>query len=378
VQPLAAVARLDPATPIIVALLIVALCLMAGAAGISLAAPPFWQPKSGSTPSMTATEVPSIARRIRSIAAGAPVVGACFLGEKAVFVLGDEALLFVAGSGEPERVAVHAGGILAAVSDGERLVTGGDDGKVAATVADMTTATVATDPKHRWIDHVALAPDGSVAWSAGRDAFFVQPRKGELRTAVAPSTVGGLAFAPKGVRLAIAHYGGATLWFPNATAAPERLEWKGSHLDVTFSLDGRYLVTAMQEPSLHGWRVVDAKSMAMSGYSTRVRAMSWTADGKWLATSGAPELIIWPFHGKDGPMGKQPLMLAPAEGKVSAVACHPKDDAIATGYDDGLILLVRMKDGAEIPLRPARRSRRWPGTPMVRRWRSGQKTAMPG
>ncbi len=301
---------------------------------------------------MTATELPSIARRTRSIAAGAPVVGACFLGAKTVFVLGDEALLFVAGSGEPERVVVHAGGILAAVSDGGRIVTGGDDGKVAVTAADMTTATVATDPKHRWIDHVAIAPDGSVAWSAGKETWWLQPSKGELRTTAAPSTVGGLAFAPKGLRLAIAHYNGVTLWFPNATeAAPERLEWKGSHVDVTFSPDGRYLVTAMQEPSLHGWRLVDAKSMNMSGYSTRVRSMAWTADGKWLATSGAPELIIWPFHGKEGPMGKQPLMRAPAESKVAAVACHPKDDAIAAGYDDGLILLIRMKDGTEIPLR---------------------------
>jgi WD40 repeat protein len=298
---------------------------------------------------MTTTEIPSIANRTTPVAAGAPVVGACFLGATAVFVLGDEALLFVAGSGDPERVTVHAGGILAAVSDGGRIVTGGDDGKVVVTTADMTTATVATDATHRWIDHVALAPDGSVAWSAGRETYYVQPRKGELRTTVAPSTVGGLAFAPKGLRVAIAHYNGVTLWFPNAVdATPERLEWKGSHVDVIVSPDGRYVVTAMQEPSLHGWRLVDAKSMGMSGYSAKVRSMSWTADGKWLATSGAPELIVWPFHGKDGPMGKQPLMLAPAETKVTAVACHPKDDVIAAGYEDGLILLVRLSDGAEI------------------------------
>ena len=77
--------------------------------------------------------------------------------------------------------------------------------------------------------------------------------------------MGGLAFAPKGRRLAIAHYNGATLWFPNTAAAPERLEWKGSHVGVTFSPDGRYLVTAMQESALHGWRLVDGKHMRMSG-----------------------------------------------------------------------------------------------------------------
>jgi WD40 repeat protein len=298
---------------------------------------------------MTPTEIPSVVNRTRPVAAGAQVVGAFFLKTTPDFVLGDEGLLFAAGSGEPQRVAVHGGGILAVVSDGERIVTGGDDGKVVATAADMTVTAIAADPKHRWIDHVAIAPDGTVAWSAGK-AAFVQSRKGEPRMMVAPSTVGGLAFAPKGLRLAIAHYNGVTLWFPNATeAAPERLEeWKGSHLDVTFSPDGRYLVTAMQEPALHGWRLVDGKHMRMTGYSARVRSFAWTADGKWLATSGAPELIIWPFHGKDGPMGKQPLMLAPTENKVSAVACHPSSDVIATGYEDGLILLVRMTDGAEI------------------------------
>jgi WD40 repeat protein len=298
---------------------------------------------------MTTTEIPSVVQRTRPVAAGAQVVGAHFLKATAVFVLGDEALLFAPGTGEPQRVTVHGGGILAAVSDGERIVTGGDDGKVVATAADMATAAIAADPKHRWIDHVAIAPDGTVAWSAGKEAY-VQPRKGEPRMIVAPSTVGGLAFAPKGLRLAIAHYNSVMLWFPNATeAAPERLEeWKGSHIDVTFSPDGRYLVTAMQEPALHSWRLVDGKHMRMTGYSAKVRSIAWTADGKWLATSGAPELIIWPFGGKDGPMGKQPLMLAAAETKVSAVACHPSNDVIATGYEDGLLLLVRMSDGAEI------------------------------
>src|SRR5215831_9364537 len=297
---------------------------------------------------MATADTPSVADRVRLIAAGAPVVGVHFLGSTAVFVLGEEALLFAAGEGEPQRVAVHGGGILAAASDGRHIVTGGDDGKVAATKSDMTTLTIAADSRHRWIDHVAIAPDGMVAWSAGKDAF-VQARTGEPRQLEAPSTVGGLAFAPKGLRLAIAHYHGVTLWFPNAVkAAPERPEWKGSHLGVTFSPDGRYLVTAMQEPALHGWRLNDGKHMRMSGYFTKVRSMAWTADGKGLATSGAPQLIVWPFHGKDGPMGKEPVMLAPAERQVSAVACHPEKDVIAAGYKDGSVLLVRTADGAEV------------------------------
>ncbi len=164
----------------------------------------------------------------------------------------------------------------------------------------------------------------------------------------------GLAFAPKGLRVAIAHYNGVTLWFPNAAGvAPEKLEWKGSHLGVAFSPDGRFVVTCMQEPTLHGWRLADAQHMRMSGYSARVRSLSWTSGGDFLATSGAEQLILWPFDGKDGPMGKQPKLLARSEARVSVVACHPKQPVVAVGYADGVVLLARIDDGALIQVKPA-------------------------
>jgi WD40 repeat protein len=165
--------------------------------------------------------------------------------------------------------------------------------------------------------------------------------------------VAGLAFAPKGLRLAIAHYNGATLWFPNASgAAPQKLEWKGSHLAVIISPDGRFVMTAMQEPTLHGWRIADGQHMRMSGYSARVRSMCFTGDGDQLATSGAEALILWPFDGK-GPMGRQPKIMAHRPARVAAVACHPKQPVVAAGYADGAVLLVRIDDGASILARPA-------------------------
>jgi WD40 repeat protein len=295
----------------------------------------------------TRNEAASIVERIRKVDAGAPVVGLHFIGRSGVFVLGEEELIFASADGEQRRVAVHGGGILSSAADGERVVTGGDDGNVVATDAAGKSETVATDAKRRWIDRVALAADGTVAWAAAKSAF-VRPRKGQERSLDVPSSVGGLAFAPKGLRLAIAHYNGVTLWFPNAQAKPDMLDWKGSHLGVTFSPDGKFLVTSMQEPMLHGWRLTDSKHMRMSGYSARVLSLAWTADGKELATSGSEQLILWPFHGKDGPMGKQPRMFAPTQARVTAVACHPKQDVTAVGYSDGLVLLVRLSDAAEV------------------------------
>jgi len=292
----------------------------------------------------------SVTDKVRAVTIGAPVGSVHFLDDDAIFV-GAEENVFVAGrEGQVSAVPVHGGAILCAVSDGTRLVTGGDDGKAVAFDGKGEVTTLVTDPKRRWIDNVALHPDGAVAWSVGKMAF-VRNGKNEEKSLEVPSTVGGLAFAPKGLRLAVAHYNGATLWFPNMAATPEFLAWAGSHLSVTFSPDNKFLVTAMHEPALHGWRLADNRHMRMTGYPGRVRSMSWSTGGKALATSGADAVILWPFASKDGPMGKQPAMLAPLQARVTTVACHPRQEILAAGYSNGTVLMVRMSDGAEILVR---------------------------
>ncbi len=296
------------------------------------------------------SSIASVTDRVRSLTIGMPVSSVHFLGENAAFVGTEEEVALATADGEISRIAVHSGGILCTAFDGERLVMGGDDGKLVALDAEGEVTPLATDPKRRWIDNVALHPDGAMAWSAGKTAF-IRGGNGEEKSFDAPSTVGGLAFAPKGLRLAVAHYNGVTLWFPNMTAKPEVLEWAGSHLGVVFSPDNKFLVTAMHEPAMHGWRLADNRHMRMTGYPGRVRSMSWSVGGKSLATSGAEMVILWPFGSKDGPMGKEPAMLAPLQARVSAVACHPRQDILAAGYSDGTILMVRLDDGAEILVR---------------------------
>ncbi|MGA2127150.1 MAG: WD40 repeat domain-containing protein [Xanthobacteraceae bacterium] len=293
------------------------------------------------------SDTASVVERTRPVVPGAAVIAVHFLRTTAAFVLAEEALLLVPPDGDQRRVDIHAGGILCAAATGERILTGGDDGQVIATDAGATVETVARDAKRRWIDRVAPGPDGAVAWSAGKTAF-VKTAKGAEKSLDVPSSVGGLAFAPKGFRLAVAHYGGASLWFPNAEVAADVLDWKGSHLGATFSPDGRFLITTMQEPTLHGWRVADRRNMRMAGYSAKVRSIDWSAGGRWLATAGSEQTILWPFQSKDGPMGKTPLMLGAMPSRVAVVACHPAQDVVAAGYEDGLVLLVRIEDGAEI------------------------------
>ena len=291
---------------------------------------------------MTAPQ--TLADRVSARHYDAHLLASGFFGEAAFFVTTEGAIYL--GEGEPVRP--HGDTILVARFDGKRLVTGGDDGRVIETRADGTTRVLAHE-KGRWIDALALGPDDSVAFSAGRKVSVLDGR-GQMKSQDMPSSVQGLHFMPKGFRLAIAHVDGATLWFPNMAAEPEKLTWKGSHIDVTASSDGRFIVTSMQENQLHGWRLSDKGHMRMSGYPAKIRSFSWSHDGLWLATSGAEAAIVWPFA-KDGPTGKAPRECGVRPARVSAVAFHPKALVLAIGYADGWVMLVRFTDNTELLVR---------------------------
>src|SRR4051794_32707300 len=74
----------------------------------------------------------SITDKVRPLAVGMPVSSVHFLGETGVFVGAEENAAIVGVDGEISRAVVHGGAILCAASDGTRVVTGGDDGKLVA------------------------------------------------------------------------------------------------------------------------------------------------------------------------------------------------------------------------------------------------------
>jgi WD40 repeat protein len=297
---------------------------------------------------MQASNAPmqSLTERVQPYAFGEHVVRAGFLKDVPFFVLSDGRLM--RGETPAEHRPHGDNGILVALADDKRIVTGGEDGKVCETRADGTSSVLA-DEKGRWIEALALGPEGAIAYAVGK-RVIARDGKGKTREWTAPSTPQGLAFAPKGYRLAIAHIDGASCWFPATDAAPEKFEWKGPHLDVTFSPDNRFLVTSMVENQLHGWTLAEKRHMRMSGYPAKTRSFSWSGDGLWLATSGAEAAIVWPFA-KEGPTGKAPREAGVRPAKVTQVAFHPKALVLAIGYEDGCVMLVRFTDNAELLVR---------------------------
>ncbi len=290
---------------------------------------------------------PSLTERVHSVGLGHHVLAAGFPGADPCFATADGQVRFALTVDAGTQV--HEAGMLTALVERNAVLSGGEDGRVMRTTAAGGPQRLGEE-KGKWIDALASGPDGAAAWSTGK-SVTARSAKGELRQMTAPSTARGLAFMPKGYRLAVAHYNGVSLWFPNASAEPEQLVWKGSHIDALVSADGRYVITSMQENALHGWRIDDKAHMRMTGYPAKTRSMSWSHDGAWLATSGAEAAIIWPFSGKDGPMGKAPRECGVRPVRTGRVAFHPGALVLAIGYDDGCVLLVRLTDASELLVR---------------------------
>ncbi len=288
------------------------------------------------------------------------VVGARFDrgGRHAAFALGDGTLRLVGVADKEDwrEIAAHDGAALALAPDAAAggFATGGDDGRFLRVTPEGGVTELARFGS-KWVEHVASHPGdkgrGLLACAVGRAVHLFDGAGEKLKVLEHPSSVTGLVFDAKGKRIAASHYNGATLWFVAAkTDTPRRLEWKGSHTAIAIHPDGDAVVTAMQESALHGWRLSDGQHMRMSGYPAKTRSLSFTRNGRWLATSGADSMVLWPFFG-GGPMGKAPTELAGGDGVLcTAVACHPQQDTCAGGFADGLVVLADIASERVLPV----------------------------
>ena len=271
-----------------------------------------------------------------SFAFDAYVTAAAFDAQgQAVFALGDGGVCFEAGA----RIDAHDGAALCAAAHptGQGLVTGGDDGQVVWS-RPAGAERIAKVPG-RWIDCLATsAASGLIAFGAGRELHVRDVADPAFARVFAhEKSVADVAFEPKGRRLAAATYGGASLWYARiAEQKPVHLKWAGSHIGVLFSPDAKFLMSTMQENQLHGWRLADAKDLRMGGYPAKVKSLVFLAKGALLATSGAPGVVVWPFGGANGPMGKEAAEIGVDESAlVARVAGTPDGTILAAGLDDG-------------------------------------------
>jgi WD40 repeat protein len=277
--------------------------------------------------------------------------------DRAVFALGDGTVRFAVtpqhGGEGFVTVEAHDGAVLSAAihPSGRGVVTGGDDGRVvwSRVEGDEVVATLVAEVKGRWIEHVATsAASGLIAFTAGKEAHVRDAGDAKfLRVFAHEKTVSGLAFEPKGKRLATAGYGGVSLWWARIEGQkPQQLKWAGSHIAALFSPDGKFLVSSMQESQLHGWRLSDGKDMRMGGYPAKIKSLAFFDKGNLMVTAGANGAVVWPFAGANGPMGKEAAEIGfSRDSLVVRVAGVEAQPVAVAGQDNGKIWAAHMRSG---------------------------------
>jgi WD40 repeat protein len=271
------------------------------------------------------------------------VAAALFCREGAAFALGDGTVRFQGG----EVVQAHDGPVLSAVThpSGAGVVTGGDDGRLVW--SRPSGPTTLADLKGKWIDALDASPaSGLIAFAGGREVRVLDAADPAFaRRFTHERTVAALAFEPKGRRLAAATYGGVAVWFARiAEQTPTFLKWAGSHIGLAYSPDSRFLISAMQENDLHGWRLADGKDLRMGGYPSKVRSLAFLAKGALMATSGANGAVVWPFSGSNGPMGREAAEVGfDQSAVVTRVAAQLAGSRLAAGLDDGRVWVAELQ-----------------------------------
>ncbi|HEX4163929.1 MAG TPA: hypothetical protein VHZ55_00515 [Bryobacteraceae bacterium] len=240
-------------------------------------------------------------------------------------------------------------------ASGDRLATGGQDGKAriwdAATLRCIEEISVGV----QWVECVAYSPTRGYLLVAGGRKLLLHSASD--RTLIAypeqPSTVSDVQWQPDSLFFTVAAYGKLSTFSASSTKAVKEFAWKGSILKVAWSPDANYVVTGNQDATVHFWYRKTGRDLEMSGYPAKIRELSWDSGSTLLATGGSPVVTVWKCDGK-GPSGTRPIELKGHHGFVSALAFQRRGRLLVSGGRDGRVCLwepkrsERMLSGIEL------------------------------
>jgi WD40 repeat protein len=203
-------------------------------------------------------------------------------------------------------------------------------------------------PGRGMIEHVRTSPDGALLAAGQGKALHIFDAAGsdEKSLRELPAVVSDFAWNPKSpAEIATAGAGGALLWRLGEKEPFARFDWGGASLQVRWSNDGRWLATADQTASVHVYDIPKDNPLNMEGFESKVRALSFSADGKRLATAGSPVVTVWPCASAKGPDGARPIQVDGSESEVLALDFSAATGQLATGDGEGTLLVVTFEKG---------------------------------
>jgi WD40 repeat protein len=285
-------------------------------------------------------------------------------GGRAAFSLGDGTVRLRDIGGDSDRPAFGNSEIIAIRHEGaataltrflEGFVSAGQDGRLVRYADTGTLPFSLFDFGERWVDALAVYEPTALVAAAAERRLVVVDQDGRVRfeSNDFPSTISGLSFAPEGRRIAAAHLDGASIFSIAGGEREQLLKWKGSHIGVSWSPDGRYLVTATQERELHVWDLVTLQDRRLGGCPHKIHGMAWLADGSFLICTGADVITACSFADA-GPASKPPVEIGYVyDGSVTAVAANPARALVAGGYSTGSLLVGGVAKGEALIARPS-------------------------
>lgn len=249
-------------------------------------------------------------------------------------------------------VVAHVSGALQVQwrPDGVLISSAGQDGLIKLWEPETGEALGLLAVGKMWVDHIAWAPDGKrLAASSGKTlVVWNQEGKEVFRYEEHTSTITAIAWKYNSREVATACYKGVRLFRMDSNKPYRVLHCLGSLITLAWSPDGDCLCAGSQDRLLQFWRLSAKKGghAEMKGYPEKVSNIDWNNNGHYLASAGGSTAVIWKNKGK-GPAGTTPKVLKGHNLRITQLTHQHKGSYLASGAQDGDILVWQLKKGVE-------------------------------
>ncbi len=239
---------------------------------------------------------------------------------------------------------LHNGGAFSVAwsPDGAQFATGGGDGRVFLHEGPTTLLTGVSSFAEGWVEHLAWSPDGRrLAAAAGRTLRFLARDAREIgKPVVHEGTITSLAWLPWSDRVVTTSNDCVQIVEAGRPAPSLLVRGRSPIASARLSPDARWLAAGNHDASVRVWGLASSGELAMSGYSRKVTALSWSGAEPLLASAGGAHIALAALKSGGPPRGTS-CDLAWHQRPVTSLAFSPRGARLLSVSEDGIFHVAR-------------------------------------